>query len=195
MIKSSCRWRYSKGATLLEVMIAAAILGVGLLGIAALQMTSLQGSSNAEYRGRASDLAWSLADRMRANLPGIASYASTAAANCTAPVAICAMVPGASDASGVSICSPTQIVAYDLWEIRCSNGRKKRITDGYPEDNDGGIRGSLPGGTMLVTSTTNASGPIANIQINWQTRTTDNSAQTLTDRLSITVMPGTDPTL
>ncbi|GMT41575.1 MAG: hypothetical protein IEMM0001_2310 [bacterium] len=179
MIKSSCRWRYSKGATLLEVMIAAAILGVGLLGIAALQMTSLQGSSNAEYRGRASDLAWSLADRMRANLPGIAGYASAIATNCTAPLAICAMVPGATDTSAVTQCTPAQVAAYDLWEIRCSNG----------------VRTALPGGTMLVTSTTNASGPIANIQINWQTRTTDNSAQTLTDRLSITVMPGTDPTL
>ena len=173
MMKNFCRWRYSRGATLLEVMIAAVILGVGLLGIAALQMTSLQGSSNAEYRGRASDLAWSLAERMRANLPGIASYASAIATNCTAPVS-CAMVPGST--TSVSSCLPQDIAAYDLWETRCSNG----------------VKTALPGGTMLVTSTTNASGAIANIQINWLTRTTDNSAKTLTDRLSITVMPGTD---
>lgn len=176
MMKNSCRWRYSKGATLLEVMIAAVILGVGLLGIAALQMTSLQGSSNAEYRGRAADLAWSLAEKMRANLPGIASYASAIATNCTAPAATCAMVPGATGTSAVTQCTPAQIAAYDLWETRCSNG----------------VRTALPGGTMLVTSTTNASGAIANIQINWLTRTTDNSAKTLTDRLSISVMPGTD---
>ena len=68
-------WRYNKGTTLLEVLIAAVILGIGLLGIAALQMTSMQGSANAEYRGRASDLAWSLIDRMRANLPGVVSNA------------------------------------------------------------------------------------------------------------------------
>lgn len=178
MMKSSCRWRYSKGATLLEVMIAAVILGVGLLGIAALQMTSLQGSSNAEYRGRASDLAWSLAERMRANLPGIASYASAIATNCTAPVATCAMVPGATGTSAVTQCTPAQIAAYDLWETRCSNG----------------VKTALPGGTMAVgvDLTTNPDGPVASIVINWLTRTTDNSAQTLTDRLSITFMPGTD---
>jgi len=155
MMKSSCRWRYNKGATLLEVMIAAFILGVGLLGISALQMTALQGSSNAEYRGRASDLAWSLADRMRANLPGLASYVSPVATNCNVPAASCAMTPDASGTTGVTQCSPAQIAAYDLWETRCSNG----------------VRTALPGGTMLVTSTTNASGAIANIQINWLTRT------------------------
>ena len=191
MIKNSSSWRYGKGATLLEVMIAAVILGVGLLGIAALQMTSLQGSANAEYRGRASDLAWSLADRMRANLPGIDGYVSAVAANCNAPV-ICAMTPGATDLTAVTQCTHAQIATYDLWEIRCSNGRIKLAADGYLEDSDGGIRGELPGGTMLVTSTTAAT---YQIQINWLTRTTDNSAQTLTDRLSITVMPGTDPAL
>ncbi len=175
MMKNFCRWRYSRGATLLEVMIAAVILGVGLLGIAALQMTSLQGSSNAEYRGRASDLAWSLAERMRANLPGIASYASAIATNCTAPVS-CAMVPGST--TSVSSCLPQDIAAYDLWETRCSNG----------------VKTALPGGTMAVgvDLTTNPDGPVASIVINWLTRTTDNSAQTLTDRLSITFMPGTD---
>jgi len=193
MIKNSSSWRYSKGATLLEVMIAAAILGVGLLGIAALQITSLQGSSNAEYRGRASDLAWSLGERMSANLPGIDGYESPLqAANCNAPAARCAMIPGAADLSGVTQCTPAQVAAYDLWEIRCSNGRKKRIADGYLEDNDGGIRGELPGGSMLVTSTTTAT---YQIQINWQTRNTDNSTQTLTDRISVTVMPGTDRNL
>ena len=195
MIKNSSSWRYSKGATLLEVMIAAVILGIGLLGIAALQMTSLQGSGNAEYRGRSSDLAWSLADRMRANLPGITNYASSTTAagfNCVAPTP-CAMYPGSTTV--VSLCSAAQIAAYDLWEISCSNGRKKRISDGFPEDNDGGVRGELPGGNMFVTSTTNASGIISSILITWQTRATDNAAETLTDRVSITVMPGTDPTL
>lgn len=192
MIKNSSSWRYGKGATLLEVMIAAVILGVGLLGIAALQITSLQGSSNAEYRGRASDLAWSLGERMSANLPGIDGYESVVAANCNVPAARCAMIPGETDPTGVTQCTPAQVATYDLWEIRCSNGRKKRIINGYLEDNDGGIRGELPGGSMLVTSTTTAT---YQIQINWQTRNTDNSTQTLTDRMSITVMPGTDRNL
>jgi len=176
-------------------MIAAVILGIGLLGIAALQVTSMQGSGNAEYRGRGADLAWSLADRMRANLPGIDSYVSAEAANCNVPAAICAMTPGATDLSGVTQCTPIQIATYDLWETRCSNGRIKRITDGYLEDNDGGVRGALPGGTMLVTSSTSTAGSIYQIRIEWLTRGEYASSTTLADWLSISVMPGTDPAL
>ncbi len=170
---------YSQGTTLLEVMIAAFILGVGLVGIAALQMTSLQGSSNAEYRGRASDLAWSLADRMRANLPGLTYYATstTGASNCTTPVApTCAMVPGA--AVPVSACTAQQMAAYDLWDTLCANG----------------VTTALPGGTLYVTATT-AANPTYQVGIDWLTRTTDNIGGTLTDKMAITVMPGSDPGL
>ena len=183
MKKNLTNWRYSKGMSLLEVLIAAVILGVGLLGISALQMTALQGSSNAEYRGRASDLAWSLADRMRANLLSLNSYVSPIATNCTAPAAICAMIPGTTGTTGVTQCTPAQIAAFDLWEIRCSNGLKKS------NNVDGGIRGELPGGTMFVTSTTVGT---YQIQIDWRTRSTDNAAQTLTDKVVMTVVPGSD---
>ncbi|MCW4245707.1 MAG: type IV pilus modification protein PilV, partial [Candidatus Thiodiazotropha taylori] len=57
--------------TLIEVLIAAVIIGVGLLGVASLQITALQGASNADYRSRATDLTAALADRMRANLFGV----------------------------------------------------------------------------------------------------------------------------
>lgn len=183
---------YSKGTSLLEVLIAAVILGVGLLGIGALQMSALQGASNSEYRGRASDLAWSLADRMRANLPGlklpgtgINSYISSSTSACPDPSTItkCAMIPGASNASGVVSCTPAQIATYDLWEIRCSNGLKKA---GFV---DGGVKGELPAGSMFVTSTTAGT---LQIEIDWVTRTTDNAAKSLTDRVIMTVIPGTD---
>ena len=169
--------RYNKGTTLLEVLIAAVILGIGLLGIAALQMTSLQGSANAEYRGRASDQAWSLMDRMRANLPGVVTsdYLSTTAANCDNQPTACAMTPGATTAIGT--CSAAQVAAWDLWEIRCSNG----------------VQDALPGGTMLVTSTTSTT---YQIEINWLTRTDDDSDdEAYSDKMTVNFMPWTDPTL
>ena len=170
-------WRYSKGATLLEVLIAAVVLGIGLLGIAALQITSLQGSANAEYRGRASDLAWTLMDRMRANQPGRSNYLSAVAANCNAPAVRCAMIPGETTTSGVTQCTGAQLAAYDLWEVRCSNG----------------VRTALPGGTMLVTSTTSTT---IQIEINWLTRTDDDSDdEAYSDKMTVNFMPWTDPTL
>jgi len=174
-------WRYNKGTTLLEVLIAAVILGIGLLGIAALQITSLQGSANAEYRGRASDLAWTLMDRMRANQPGRSSYISDVASNCNAPAVRCAMIPGEEPsgppATGVTQCDGAQLAAYDLWEVRCLNG----------------VRTALPGGTMLVSSTTST---ILQIEINWLTRTDDDSDdEEYSDKMTVNFMPWKDPTL
>lgn len=56
-----------KGFTLLEVMIAVLVLGIGLLGMAHLQITSLKQSQSAEFRSQASVLTADMFDRMRAN--------------------------------------------------------------------------------------------------------------------------------
>ncbi|MES9896020.1 MAG: type IV pilus modification protein PilV [Candidatus Thiodiazotropha endolucinida] len=60
-----------QGMTLIEVLIAAIIVAIGLLGVASMQIATLQGSSNAGYRSRAIDIATALSDRMHANLIGV----------------------------------------------------------------------------------------------------------------------------
>lgn len=59
--------RGAKGFTLLEVLIAVVILGVGLLGLAGLMMVSVRTNQSAYLRSQASFLAQSMADRMRNN--------------------------------------------------------------------------------------------------------------------------------
>lgn len=55
-----------RGMTLIEVLIALLVLGVGLLGIAALQGVGLKTGHSAYARSQATMLAYDLADRMRA---------------------------------------------------------------------------------------------------------------------------------
>ncbi len=55
------------GFTLIEVLIAMVILAVGLLGLAALQATSLRNDQSAYNRSQATQLAYDMADRIRAN--------------------------------------------------------------------------------------------------------------------------------
>lgn len=62
------------GFTLIEVLIAMLVLAVGLLGLAALQASSLRNAQSAYNRSLATELAYDLADRMRANIPGIVTY-------------------------------------------------------------------------------------------------------------------------
>lgn len=55
------------GMSLVEVMVAVAILASGLLGLGALQARSVVVNQSAHYRSIAADLAADLADRIRAN--------------------------------------------------------------------------------------------------------------------------------
>ena len=59
--------RNQHGFTLLEVLIALLILSIGLLGLAALQTTSLRSNQMASMRTLATYLAYEMTDRMRAN--------------------------------------------------------------------------------------------------------------------------------
>ncbi len=55
------------GFSLLEVLVAMVILAIGLMGLASLQLTSLRYNKVAYLRTQATNLAYDLIDRMRAN--------------------------------------------------------------------------------------------------------------------------------
>jgi type IV pilus assembly protein PilV len=59
-----------RGMTLVEVLVTMVIISVGLLGVAALQMTSLKGTQESYVRSQAAMLAADMLDRMRANQAG-----------------------------------------------------------------------------------------------------------------------------
>ena len=59
------------GYLLLETMITIGILAVGLLGISAMQLTSLKSGHSAVQRGEAAFLVAAMTDRMRANTYGV----------------------------------------------------------------------------------------------------------------------------
>jgi type IV pilus assembly protein PilV len=66
----------AKGFTLVEALIALLALSIGLLGVAALQMTGLKANLSAAWRTQATYLAYDILDRMRANRTAIGSYAT-----------------------------------------------------------------------------------------------------------------------
>ncbi|MET0109994.1 MAG: type IV pilus modification protein PilV [Candidatus Thiodiazotropha sp.] len=159
------------GMTLIEVLIAAVVLGIGLLGVAALQVNALQGAGNAQFRSKATDLTSSLVDRIRANLDALDTY-NTAAATCaaTAPADICSM--DADDATnGAADCSPDQMAQYDLWDIRCK------------------VEDTLPGGQITVACPGGCPANIPmQITVSWQTQSAN--AAFSTEQVITTIIPG-----
>lgn len=88
------------GFTLIEVLIAMLVLAIGLLGLAGLQASSLRNNQSAYHRSQVTQLAYDIADRMRANSVDAEKFAgskyimvqpviATAKANCTAVAGVC----------------------------------------------------------------------------------------------------------
>ena len=64
----------SKGFTLIEVMVAALVLAIGILGLASSMLAGLKSDKSAYYRSQAAAIATDMAERMRANRDNIANY-------------------------------------------------------------------------------------------------------------------------
>ena len=79
--------RYQRGATLIEVLIAVLILGVGLLGVAAIQAVALRNSQASVERTQAVIQSYSILDAMRANVSAARGNAYNVAKTCEVPAA------------------------------------------------------------------------------------------------------------
>lgn len=84
------------GFTMVEVLVALVVLAIGLLGIAALYLNSLQSGRTAIYRTQAVNLAADLADRIRANRTAQVAY-GTLFADAEVEVAGCYTTGGCID--------------------------------------------------------------------------------------------------
>ena len=95
-----------RGFTMLESLVALVVLSVGMLGIGALYVESLQAGRDSVNRTKAVNLAADMADRIRSNQQGQAAYAGAAADNGCADTNIDAITP----------CTPAQMAAHDLFQ-------------------------------------------------------------------------------
>lgn len=96
------------GFALLEVLVAVLVLSIGLLGMASLQVNGLRFNHSAYLRTQATLLAYELADRIRANRPGLtAGNYDVSNAGPLAVVAACRTTAG---------CTPAQIAQNDIAE-------------------------------------------------------------------------------
>lgn len=95
----------SAGFTLLEVLVALFVLSVGLLGLASLQAQALRYNHNAYLRSVATQQAYDIADRIRANAVGlqIGAYDSITSD------------PG-DPGCITSGCAPAQVAQFDAFE-------------------------------------------------------------------------------
>lgn len=82
--RSACTQR---GASLIEVLVSVLIMGIGLLGIAAMQATALRNSQSSLERSQAVIQSYTILEAMRANPAGVAAAQYNMAQTCNPPAA------------------------------------------------------------------------------------------------------------
>ncbi|CAH1903696.1 Type IV pilus assembly protein PilV [Candidatus Nitrotoga sp. HW29] len=103
------------GFTLLEILVAIVVLSLGLLGLAGLQAASLNNNQTAYYRGIATQQAYDIADRLRANLAGAGSLHGYSYNNLTAGLPV-----GNPDCFATS-CTPENMAIFDHRQWNTAN--------------------------------------------------------------------------
>jgi len=105
----------AKGFSLIELLVAVLVMGIGVLGITGLQMVSLQNNRGALVRSEAVQLAYDMMDRIRANPAG------TPAGNSYNGLAVGATPPAFTDCIANN-CTQAQMVTFDQAMWKCALG-------------------------------------------------------------------------
>ena len=99
----------------MEVLIALAILSIGLLGMAGMQLFSLKSSQSAYFQSQASYFANDIIDKIRANPVGFnnGNYDSAYSS-----------IPGSitNCQTTTATCTPAQLAVFELTQWKCSLG-------------------------------------------------------------------------
>jgi type IV pilus assembly protein PilV len=143
MYKFTCRNSHRQhGFTLLELLIALLVLSIGLLGLAALQTIGLRSNQMGSMRTVATQTAYDITDRMRANPDGMTianQYYVLGTGDAT---------PGIATDCDAEACNTQELADFDLGQWRT------RIN-------------SLPGGLSQVTQATTAGFTSHTITVHW----------------------------
>ncbi len=152
-----------RGFSMLEVLISLLVVMAGVLGIAGLQLFTLNSTSANKYQGLATQLASSVAAQMQANVAywGVTPLAITAPAPVTCGNAACT----------VTISGTTQSLAQAGSSLNCiTNACSGLQIAEYDEDNwRYAVQQQFPSGASLTITCQEATPVVCAINLSWST--------------------------
>lgn len=180
------------GFSLVEVLVALAVLSIGMLGVAALQINGVRANTGAYLRGQAVMIATDMSERMYANRTGTQQFqydgfAFATGNACPVSASICSVQIG--NTGTPAACTPAQMAAYDRYVVACgmSNGGGDLL---------GGVDDLLPNGAVTITcpvapETVCTAGASRRVTVSWQERveTSTGTAELATQTVGITIRP------
>lgn len=121
--------RRAAGFSMIELLVAVLVMGIGVLGITGLQMVSLQNNRDALLRAEATQLAYDMMDRIRANplgTPPGTPYAGVDIGDAPAGGADCVN----------NACAANNMVAFDtsVWKCQLGDWHENSVCVDYRDD-------------------------------------------------------------
>ncbi len=168
------KWRYKaisksknqSGFSLIEIMIAALVLSIGILGVAGLQIIGMKGTQQSHMKQQAVAVLHSLTERMHSNKPGVTAGNYAADSN----TFDCSALPNCAVGNN---CTPQQIATVDLHNIFCGyQAGSAPNTSGVRFQAAGDVV-SLSGGELDVSCVTDCSDGELRLEIKWQEQVFD----------------------
>lgn len=158
--------RRQGGFSLLEVLIAALVLSVGLLGLAGLQIAGMKTTHNSYQVQQATWLVHDLLERMRANRAGViaGNYTTPFGSTCSTTAPAC---------TNTSQCTAAETAAIDLYQIHCGSG------------GNGGIINELGSPVLTVTCPAGCNSGGVRINLIWTERNASRSTGINTEQFNI----------
>ncbi len=133
---------------MVELLVSVVIMSVGVLGMAGLQIISIQQNRSALLQGDATLRANDILDRIRAN-PDSAYAADLTDA------------PAATTNCIGSACNEAEMAAFDIVQWKCSIKSVDAAGDTYPVCASFGIAGTMPGPPCVAAGDVCAGGSVA----------------------------------
>ena len=127
------------GFTLIEILVSVVVAAIGLLGVARLQMATLQNNNSSQYRSIAIQIASDLLERMRSNQDGVNLSAYNRVATTRADALYNTPVPACTTVAG---CDSTERASQDAADAMAQ------------------ARNLLPGGAVIVCIDSGTSGAV-----------------------------------
>jgi len=98
----------TSGFTLVEILVALVVVGIGLLATARMQLLAIQNTQGGYMRAQASNIGYDIVDRMRGNTPAVTNGDYDLAAGDATPGQIACKGAGAD-------CSTAEMAQFDLY--------------------------------------------------------------------------------
>lgn len=146
------------GLSMIEVLVAVAILSVGLLGTASLQMQSKRANLGSVERTLASVLVNDVFERMRANPGRLGVY--LAELDASQNVGVSSGTAPTPDCEATA-CTPTELALRDIWEW-------ERLLIGATEDSGGDNTGGLVLPLACMTGPAGGGAGVYTLAIAWR---------------------------